>query len=123
MFLYLWPTRRITLIRLLICLDSNKIYSMKNRQGGFIGIIVLIIIGLALLKYFFNWSVFDAATSPQGHDTISYVRQVLNTIWLYLGTPVTFVWNQVAWPLIDMIWKNFGTFIQWGQHTASTPLK
>ena len=63
--------------------------------------LVLIIAALALLKYFFNWSIFDAAASEQGRTTISYIRDVLNTIWSYIGRPVTFAWQEVVKPLLQ----------------------
>ncbi|MBI1974365.1 MAG: hypothetical protein HYS51_00690 [Candidatus Zambryskibacteria bacterium] len=48
---------------------------------GFIGKIILIIIGLALLKYFFDWSIFDAIDSPRGQAAISYIKDIITYIW------------------------------------------
>jgi hypothetical protein len=70
---------------------STKNYNTK--QGGFIGTILLIIIALILLKYFLNWSVFDAASTEQGHDTIIYIRDVLNTAWNYIVVGAKYLWN------------------------------
>ena len=89
---------------------------MKNR--GFIGTIFLIIIGLAALKYFLNWSIFDAAESEQGRSTIIYVRDVINIVWSYLAEPLTFLWNEAVWPLIDMFWQALQAFIEWGRANA-----
>jgi hypothetical protein len=72
-------------------------------QGGFIGYIILIVAALALLKYFFDWSIFDALTSEQGKDTISYIRGLLDLIWSYLSVPVNYAWNEVIWPLIEWV--------------------
>jgi len=66
-----------------------------NRQRGFVGWIVLIIIALALLKYFFNWSIFDVANSEQGRNTINYIKDVSAFIWSYLRVPVTFLWQRI----------------------------
>jgi len=66
-----------------------------KRDKGFISWLILIIIALALLKYFFDWSIFDAAASEKGRDTINYIREILNTIWSYIRTPVLFIWRQV----------------------------
>lgn len=66
---------------------------MKNQ--GFIGTIFFIIVGLALLKYFFDWSIFDAVESEQGRSTIVYIRDILNTVWSYLATPITFLMNKL----------------------------
>ena len=73
-----------------------------DRQGGFIiKYIILAVAALALLKYFFDWSIFDALASEEGQSTIDYIRKVLGYIWSYLSTPATYVWNEVIWPLIQ----------------------
>ncbi|OHA90191.1 MAG: hypothetical protein A2665_01250 [Candidatus Zambryskibacteria bacterium RIFCSPHIGHO2_01_FULL_46_30] len=66
-----------------------------KRDKGFIGWLVLIIIALALLKYFLNWSVFDAAASEQGRNTINYIKEVLSFVWSYARIPVLFIWQKV----------------------------
>lgn len=91
-----------------------------KKERGFIGIIVLILIALIVLKYLYDFSVFEAAASPQGQGTITYTHQILNTIWSYIQVPVTFAWEKVVWPLIGVIWANFQSFLDWGQQTAST---
>ena len=75
----------------------------KRGERGIIGTFFLIIMGLALLKYFFDWSIFDAAASAEGKGTIDYIRQVLNFVWFYLETPVKYIWNEVLWPLLSML--------------------
>jgi hypothetical protein len=92
---------------------------MKKEEKGFIGIIILVVIGLVLLKYFYDWSVFEAAATPQGQETISYTRQVINTIWGYISTPVLFVWGNILWPLLNMIWHTFQAFLEWGHANAA----
>ena len=92
---------------------------MTNKKGGFIGIIVLIIIALIVLKYLYNFSVFDAASSPQGQSTISYTQQVWGTVWSTIGPPVTFFENQIFFPLVGVIWNNFQSFLHWGQQNAA----
>jgi len=89
-------------------------------QKGIIGIIVLIIVALILAKYFYNFNIFEAAASPQGTATASYTQQVINTLWSYIGTPVTFVWNNIAWPILTLAWQNFQAILVWGQHNANT---
>lgn len=56
---------------------------------------MLAIIALALLKYFFNWSIFDAAASEEGRSTINYIRDVLNFLWSYLERPAVFIWERI----------------------------
>lgn len=74
-----------------------------NMKKGFISTLLMILVGLALLKYFFDWSIFDAAASEQGRGTISYIRDILNTTWAYIGTPVMYVWNEVIKPFLEML--------------------
>jgi len=57
--------------------------------------LILVVIALALLKYFFNWSIFDAANSEQGKMTINYIKDVLNIAWSYIRTPILFIWQKV----------------------------
>jgi len=52
-----------------------------EKNKGFIGKLLLIIIGLALLKYFFDWSIFDAIESERGRTTIAYIKNILTYIW------------------------------------------
>lgn len=82
-----------------------------KHDSGFISLLLLLIISLALLKYFFNWSIFDAAASEQGRATIAYIRDLLNLTWSYIGAPFTFVWNEILWPIIDLAWSSFQSFI------------
>lgn len=91
----------------------------EEGSRGFIGTIILIIIGLAALKYFLNWDIFDAANSEQGQGTIGYVRDIINTIWKYIGAPLTFIWNQIFWPILELGWKSFQAFVEWGRSNAS----
>ncbi len=86
-----------------------------NGEKGFIGWLVLIIIALALLKYFFNWSIFDAAASEQGRGTITYIRDVLNLVWSYLSAPVTFAWKEIVWPILQFAWQSLQAMFEWGR--------
>jgi len=91
-------------------------------QKGIISWIVLIIIGLAALKYFLNWDIFDAASSEQGINTIGYLRNVINYAWNIIETPVRFAWNQIVWPLLELVWQSFKAFIEWGKSNANTSI-
>ena len=64
------------------------------KQNGFVGIFVLVVIALAGLKYFLDWSIFDAINSEQGRATIGYVKQVLDTSWSYARGPLTLLWQK-----------------------------
>ena len=56
---------------------------------------VVIVVGLALLKYYFDWSIFDAIHSEQGRNTIVYMKDVLSTAWMYIKTPIAFAWEKM----------------------------
>ena len=90
---------------------------------GFIGTIILVIIGLAALKYFFDWDVFDAANTEEGQGTIAYIRNIFDFIWNIIGTPVEFIWNNIIWPLLGVGWDNFFAFIEWSRTAAEAGAK
>ena len=77
-----------------------------ERNRGLIKTVVLLIIALAALKYFFDWSIFDAIESERGRETVSYIRSVLDTLWSYLETPVSYIWNEVVWPMLNKLLSN-----------------
>ena len=62
---------------------------------GFIGLLILIIIALAALKYFLDRSIFDAADSEQGRNTIEYIKNILNISWSYIRIPIFFIWEKI----------------------------
>jgi len=93
----------------------------KNREGGFVGLIILIIIGLALLKYFLNFDVFAAADSQHGQETIGYTGQIIRTIWSYISTPVGFAWNEIVVPILKLCWATFEHFISWSNQNLESP--
>ena len=78
-------------------------------------LIVMIIVGLVALKYFLNWDIFDAASSSQGQSTIGYIRNIVNTVWSYIGMPVVWIWDNVAWPLLGFAWESFQKLIVMGR--------
>ncbi len=96
---------------------------MKNQKGGFIGLIVLIIIALVVLKYLYNFSVFEAAGTPQGQETIGYTQQILSWIWSIIGPTVVFIQNKIFLPLVSVIWDNFKSFIDWGRMNAASGIQ
>lgn len=73
----------------------------SHQRGFIIKYIILAVAALALLKYFFNWSIFDALASEEGRSTIDYTRRILGFVWSYLSLPATYAWNEIVWPLIE----------------------
>lgn len=93
---------------------------MKDkRDRGFIEIVILIILALAALKYFLDWDIFDAAATEEGQGTISYIKKVLDAIWSYIGSPVTWAWDKVFWPILQLGWESLQKFIEMGKDNIS----
>lgn len=55
-----------------------------KRQRGFIEVLLIIILALALLKYFLDWSIFDILDSEKGKATVEYIRDILTSIWNFI---------------------------------------
>lgn len=62
-----------------------------HKNKGFVGYIVIIIIALVALKYFFNWSIFEAAGTEEGKSALSYLKDLL--IWV--KNLFVAVWNYI----------------------------
>lgn len=70
---------------------------------GFIGTIVIVVIGLALLKYFFDWNIIEFLKSPKVIETFYYIKKFIVLIWdKFVATPASFLWNDIV---INIIWK------------------
>ncbi|NCN08060.1 hypothetical protein GW944_00625 [Candidatus Parcubacteria bacterium] len=67
-----------------------------NSQKGFIGWAILIIIALALLKYYLDWSIFDILSSEEGRATAEYIKKVISISWSYLQVPIAFIWDKIV---------------------------
>lgn len=91
-----------------------------NREGGFITTILIIIVALAALKYFLNWDIFDAAASEEGQTTISYVKDVINTVWSYIEAPVKFAWDEVVKPIFGFAFDAFKEMLAEGEKSLDT---
>lgn len=91
------------------------------RRKGFIGFLALLIVALALLKYFFDWSIFEAATSEQGRKTVIYIKEVIGYVSSYFTIFFSSVWNKIIWPVFQFIWPSLQTLFQWGRTNASQP--
>jgi hypothetical protein len=63
----------------------------KEKDKGFVELVVIVIVALALLKYFFDFSVFEALSSEQGRATVGYVKDILN----YLKEMIVNLFNYI----------------------------
>lgn len=89
---------------------------MKGENNrGFINIIVIAILALAAAKYFLNWDIFDAASSAEGQSTIGYIRDIVNTVWSYIGEPIMWIFREVVWPLLSFAYESLRAMIETGR--------
>lgn len=90
-------------------------------KRGFIGTIILIIVALALLKYFFGFDVLEASQTPQGQSTVGYIKAVVETVWSYISGPVVFVWDKIIWPILNLGWTSLQALLHTGQVGGGIP--
>jgi len=60
-------------------------------EKGFINLIIIIIIGLALLKYFFDFSIFDILAMEKGRATLEYVQELVKSLWEALLALIAYI--------------------------------
>jgi len=85
------------------------INNYKNKQGGLIKIIIIIVIAIAILSYY-GFDIKNFFTSPQAQKNFSYVWGFITDIWTnYLAEPAIWLWGiclQYVWtPLMKLIIK------------------
>ncbi len=73
-----------------------------GHQGGFIKIIVIIVVALLVLSYF-GFNLRSLADSPTTQDNFSYAASTTVNVWSkYLAKPATYVWNEI---FLNLIWN------------------
>lgn len=78
-----------------------------QRDRGFIGMIVLIVIAIVILSYL-GFDLKKIFTSDSVQKNFSYVTDVIKDVWSgYLSKPFTFVWSEAVKPLFQIVWKAF----------------
>ena len=90
---------------------------MQNqRQGGFIQLIIVLIIVLIVLGYF-GFNIQQIIQSPSVSGNLGYAWGLATGLWNnYLVVPVTFVWNKIV---VGMFWNTFTTLIDKAQTPPS----
>lgn len=84
---------------------------IKNRQGGLIKIILIIVITLFILSYL-GINLRKIADSETGKENFSYVWELLKVTWgyivsfwnNYLANIWSWIWNNMV---LDYIWPRF----------------
>jgi len=79
---------------------------IKTKEKGFLKIIVIVLIALALLKILFDFDIFNFARWPIVADAIDYIWRIIKTIWDgFLGRIFWFAWNNLKY-LAVLGWDN-----------------
>ena len=67
----------------------------KQGRGGFIKLILLIVIALVVLG-FFGYNLRDIINSPTVHDNLVYVWDLIVKFWnMFLATPFHWIWDKI----------------------------
>ena len=84
----------------------------KNKQGGLIKMIILIIIAIAVLSYF-RIDIKEFFTSPMFKTNMGYIGNFLKDLWSnYLAEPAHKLWE--VW--VDHIWGPFMDMLKREDH-------
>ncbi len=79
-----------------------KSIQKNTKEKGFINTIVLILLALILLKYFFNFSIFDYINP---YKLWSIIMSILN--------PIIVFWNNYLVPIFAYFWNHIIMNILW----------
>lgn len=91
----------------------TDIKNYKNKQGGLIKMIILIIIIIAVLSWY-GVDIKDFFTSPTTQKNFGYVWNFINDIWSnYLAEPASKLWG--IW--LQYIWAPFMEMLKTKNHT------
>ncbi len=63
----------------------------RGGERGFIEIILIVILALAALKYFFDFSIFEFLGSEEGKGILDYVKDIL----FWIKETVIALWNYI----------------------------
>ena len=76
---------------------------VRHKRGGFIKIIIILVLALIILGYF-GFDIRDILEKPLVQKNLNYVWNFVIFVWdHYLKTPAVFIWDRV---IIDLIWDN-----------------
>lgn len=76
--------------------NHDHVPGLRSKSKGFIKAIILIIIALALLKYFFNISLKDIASSEVVQDIWSIIKSFFKVVWEIIVLLLDFLKELIA---------------------------
>jgi hypothetical protein len=78
-------------------------FSKRQGSGGFIKLLIAIIIALVVLSYF-GFDLRSLIESPQTQANLKYFWGLLENIWFsYIWKGIGFIWNDI---IVGYLWKN-----------------
>lgn len=81
----------------------------RDQHGGFIKLIILLVIVLIVLGYF-GFNIQQIINSPTVSGNLSYVWNLALNFWNnFLVVPVTYVWNKI---IVGFFWNTFAGMIE-----------
>ena len=76
-------------------------FSPNATNGGFVRLIIIIVIALLIIS-FFGYSLRNLAESPTTKDNFSFVWDTVSYVWnTFLKGPAVFIWNL----FLNYIWE------------------
>ena len=83
-------------------MEEHNCMNENNRQGGFITLIILLVIVFIILGIY-GFSVQKIVETPGVHTNLEYAKSLVIDGWNTLVVvPVTFIWNK---GIIALIWN------------------
>lgn len=83
-------------------------YLTNQQQGGFIKLIIVLVVVLIVLGYF-GFNVQQIIQSPSVSGNLNYVWGLIVKLWnQFLLVPATFVWDKI---IIGMVWNTLMAFL------------
>ena len=84
-------------------------FTNRTGESGSIKWIILLIIGIVIASYFFDFSVQDAIEAEQTQSNYQYIRTHLIEFYnAFLRTTLEFFWENI---IINILWNNISEFI------------
>src|SRR3989344_9670792 len=83
-----------------------------NQKGGFIKLIILLVIVLVVLGYF-GFNVESIVNSPTVNGNLHYVWNLAVSFWNnFLVTPATWVWDKI---IVGVLWNSLSDVVSKSQ--------
>lgn len=79
-------------------------YTSNGSQGGFLKLIIIIVIGLIVLGYF-GFDLQKIIDSPTVSKNLTYTKDlVVGAYQKYLAKPIEYLWNKI---FLNLLWSGF----------------